>query len=351
MKKCARCLLPETFPGIEYNQDNVCNYCLKWQKYFDRKNKSNKNGGIRLKSRFEKFIANNRSKGEYDCLLCLSGGKDSTYLLYVLKEKYNLKVLAFTCDTGFMSPVAKRNIQKTIDRLNVEHVWQSPGMNFYKKLYSYWLQHRHSGRSMIRTLCPKCIIITLYTAAKIAMEKRIPFIALGFSPVQTGFLKYKNPNLLFFPPRGLFFLLMLTLKWFPEKYLKIPLEESEKEFFNSTWNQAKNLPRFVRPFSALEYNIKKHNKTILAKGLISAGDEHPLHTNCLINLLMLNCDFKRLRYNPYAWEFSRLYREGQLDIEEWSCLEERLEKEIDSGTFEKTFIDSVLKKLALTRFF
>jgi hypothetical protein len=306
---------------------------------------------MRLKSRFENFIAHNRDNREYDCILCLSGGKDSIYLLYLLKEKYKLKVLAYTCDTGFLSAVAKRNIQKTIERLDVEHMWQGPSTDFYKKLYSFWLQRRPSRRSLVRTLCPKCIIVTFYTAAKIAVEKKIPFIVLGLSPYQTGFLKYKNFNLLFFPPRGLFFLLMLTLKWFPEKYFKIPLEKSEREFFNFSWNQAKNLPRFVRPFSALEYNIKKHNEILIREGLISPGDEHPLRTNCLMNILMLHCDFKRFKYSPYAWEFSRLYREGQLDIKEWSALERRLEKEIDTGIFEKSTIDSVLRKLGLTRFF
>jgi hypothetical protein len=144
---------------------------------------------------------------------------------------------------------------------------------------------------------------------------------------------------------------MLLLKWFPEKYFKISIDRNEKEFFDFTWNRAKNLPRFVRPFSALEYNIKKQNEVIHRKGLISPGDEHPLSTNCLINILMLDCDFKRFRYSPYAWEFGRLYREGQLDIEEWSSLEEKLEKEIDAGIFEKKSIDLALKKLGLTRIF
>jgi hypothetical protein len=66
---------------------------------------------------------------------------------------------------------------------------------------------------------------------------------------------------------------------------------------------------------------------------------------------MLDCDFKRFRYSPYAWEFGRLYREGQLDIEEWSSLEEKLEREIDAGIFEKKSIDLALKKLGLTRIF
>ena len=97
-----------------------------------------------------------------------------------------------------------------------------------------------------------------------------------------------------------------------------------------------------------EYSIRKNNATILDKGLILPGDEHPLHTNCLINLVMLRRDFLKLRHSPYAWEFGRLYRENQLDVEEWSLMEAQWEKEIESGTFAKEEIGSVLKRLDLT---
>jgi hypothetical protein len=347
MKKCTRCLLPETFPGIEYGPDNVCNYCLKWDKYLDRKGSALAKSRAHSKARLRRFIENNRGRQEYDCLVCLSGGKDSTYLLYLLKEEYKLRVLAYTCDTGFMSPVAKRNIQRTVDKLNVDHVWKSPGEGFYKKLYSTWLQ-QDPDSSVVRILCPKCIIVTFFTAAKIAMEKQIPYVALGLSPVQTRFLKYKTPNLLFFPQRPLFFLFMLAFKWFPERYFRIPLDKEEREFFTFSWDRIKHMPRFIRPFGALDYSIKRHNTVIRDQGLISPGDEHPLHTNCLINLVMLRRDFLKLRYSPYAWEFSRLYRENQLDVAEWSLMEAQWEKEIESGTFAEEEIDSVLARLDLT---
>jgi hypothetical protein len=246
-----------------------------------------------------------------------------------------------------MSPVAKRNIRRTVDKLSVDHVWKSPGEGFYKKLYARWLS-QDTDSSIVRILCPKCMIVTFFTAAKIAMEKQIPYVALGLSPVQTRQLKFRSPNLLFFPQRPLFFLFMLAFRWFPGKYFGISLDKNEREFFTFAWDKIRHLPRFVRPFSALEYSIRKNNAAILERGLISPGDEHPLYSNCLINLVMLKRDFQNLRHSPYAWEFGRLYRENQLDVKEWSRMEARWEKEIDSDTFEKEVIDSVLKRLDLT---
>jgi hypothetical protein len=141
---------------------------------------------------------------------------------------------------------------------------------------------------------------------------------------------------------------MLAFKWFPERYFRIPLDKEESEFFTFSWDRIKHMPRFIRPFGALEYSIKRHNAVIRDQGLIAPGDEHPLHTNCLINLVMLRRDFLKLRYSPYAWEFSRLYRENQLDVAEWSLMEAQWEKEIESGTFAEEEIDSVLARLDLT---
>jgi len=107
MKKCSRCLLPESFPNIRYNGDGVCNYCLTYTPIEYK-------GETGLEELLDTY--RNRNKGEkYDCVVPVSGGRDSTFTLYELVEAYDMKVLAYNYDNGFVSEQAKLNLKEITD--------------------------------------------------------------------------------------------------------------------------------------------------------------------------------------------------------------------------------------------
>jgi predicted PP-loop superfamily ATPase len=96
MKRCANCILPHTYPGITFDESGTCNHCItyKERKYL---------GGDALKERIESFLKNVRGKSNsYDCVIGLSGGRDSSYLIYYLVKRLNLNVLAYSIDNGFI---------------------------------------------------------------------------------------------------------------------------------------------------------------------------------------------------------------------------------------------------------
>jgi len=113
MRRCAKCILPETFPGIEFDEDGVCNYCRTYEpvKVF---------GEEKLKERLEEY--RNRGK-KYDCIVAISGGRDSSFVLYNMVEKYDMRVLALTVDSGAITPEGYRNIKTITESLGVDHVW------------------------------------------------------------------------------------------------------------------------------------------------------------------------------------------------------------------------------------
>ena len=113
MKRCTACILPETFPGIEFDENGVCNYCGTYEKI-----------QVKGESELEKELSKYRNKGEkFDCLVPISGGRDSSFVLHQIVRKYNMRALAVTVDSGAILPEGYRNIQQVTDALDVEHVW------------------------------------------------------------------------------------------------------------------------------------------------------------------------------------------------------------------------------------
>ncbi len=113
MLRCTKCVLPETFPGIGFDEHGVCNYCLDYQpmKAFGEKE-------------LENVLSQHRNKGErYDCIAPVSGGRDSSFVLHEMVKKYEMRTLALTVDSGFILPEGYRNIRRAIEMLNVDHVF------------------------------------------------------------------------------------------------------------------------------------------------------------------------------------------------------------------------------------
>jgi N-acetyl sugar amidotransferase len=114
MKYCQRCVLPDTRPGITLGPDGVCNAC----KSVGAKGEIDWAGQTkRLHSIFAE--ARRRSKG-FDCLVPVSGGKDSTWQVVICLEQ-GLRVLAVTWRTPGRTEIGQKNLDNLI-RLGVDHI-------------------------------------------------------------------------------------------------------------------------------------------------------------------------------------------------------------------------------------
>lgn len=106
-----------TVPGITFDQEGISNYAkvqLQLMKDFPR--------GEQGKREWEKIVNDMKIAGknkEYDCIMGVSGGTDSSYLLHISKE-YNLRVLAVNIDNGFNSDIAVKNIKKVTSKLGID---------------------------------------------------------------------------------------------------------------------------------------------------------------------------------------------------------------------------------------
>ncbi|HTE28647.1 amino acid adenylation domain-containing protein [Flavitalea sp.] len=165
---CIRCGLPSNYPQVEFDEKGVCNYCLSFEHY-----RQNAQKYFKAPADLQKLLDNVKveRKGEYDCLVLLSGGKDSTYALAKLVGM-GVSVLAFTLDNGYISESAKANIRRVVNVLGVDHVFgETPAMNeiFVDSLKRY------------SNVCNGCFK-TIYTlSTQVAFNKKIPFIVTGLS--------------------------------------------------------------------------------------------------------------------------------------------------------------------------
>ena len=108
--RCTRCVLPDHTPNIVFGEDRVCNYCHTYEKFHYR-------GEAELLRTLDSF---RRPDSKYDCLVGISGGRDSSYLLLKLVKDYGMKVLAVNYENPFTVPQAKANIENAIAALNVD---------------------------------------------------------------------------------------------------------------------------------------------------------------------------------------------------------------------------------------
>lgn len=112
LKRCTKCLLPETFPGIHFDDDGVCSICHEYQhiKYA---------GSDQL---IEELNKTRDVNSYYDCIVPLSGGRDSCYMLHYLVKELHINPVAYTYDWGMVTDLARRNIQRMCSALGVEHI-------------------------------------------------------------------------------------------------------------------------------------------------------------------------------------------------------------------------------------
>jgi len=113
LRRCTRCILPESFPYISFDEKGVCNYCRNYRL---------KNQPRPLDELLDILKPYRRNDGRPDCIVPFSGGRDSTYALHVIVEELGLNPIAFTYDWGMVTDLARRNIARVCGKLGVENI-------------------------------------------------------------------------------------------------------------------------------------------------------------------------------------------------------------------------------------
>lgn len=118
-QRCTRCVMDTTDSKITFDENGVCDHCRNFDKNIAPYWKPQENRFDELEKLAEQ-IRQAGKNSEYDCILGLSGGADSSYLAYIAKEVMHLRPLAFVVDTGWNLNVAVENIEKIVKGLDLD---------------------------------------------------------------------------------------------------------------------------------------------------------------------------------------------------------------------------------------
>lgn len=131
MKYCKQCTMPDTRPGITFNGDGICSACTH---YKSRKNINWKQRWKEFELLCDKYRGMN-GPGEYDCAIAVSGGKDSHYQVYMLKEVMGMNPILFSVEDNFpMTEAGKHNLKNISEEFGCTIISCKPNISAQKKL-------------------------------------------------------------------------------------------------------------------------------------------------------------------------------------------------------------------------
>ena len=116
---CSQCVMDTSDPNILFDANGVCCYCINFNNII-RSSWNTGELGIKALNKLSENIRRQTKKLEFDCIIGLSGGLDSSYAAYIAKEKMKLNPLLFHVDAGWNTDRAVGNIEKLVDGLNLE---------------------------------------------------------------------------------------------------------------------------------------------------------------------------------------------------------------------------------------
>jgi hypothetical protein len=144
LKRCTLCVLPSTFPFIEFDDHGVCNYCRGYKPKYKGLNPK-----IAKQSFIDSLEKYRRADGSPDVLVPFSGGRDSCYGLHLIKHEFGLNPITFTYDWGMVTDLARRNIARFCGKLGVQNILVSADIKTkrenIRKNVSAWLKSPDLG--------------------------------------------------------------------------------------------------------------------------------------------------------------------------------------------------------------
>jgi hypothetical protein len=182
IKVCKRCVLNTGISGVIINEDGLCKECGTY--------KDNSAFNIKMEKMLTKklnaLLTETKSlKKSYDVLVLFSGGKDSAFLLNMVKRKYGLNPLAFSVMHPLVGETASKNMEEITGKLNVDLFKFYPDVHLYTAIMKYGLLEGHRYGLDESLGCRICSTLYMWPALKTAIKLGIPVVMDGVDKAES----------------------------------------------------------------------------------------------------------------------------------------------------------------------
>jgi len=179
VRRCSRCILPETVPFLEFDSSGICSQCSTYEPV-----------EVRPVEELEQRLAPLRSSDGPNCVVAFSGGRDSAYGLHLLVREFGMKPITLTYDWGMVTDLARRNQARMTGALGVEHVLISADIakkrrNIQSNL-SAWMKNPDLGMVPLLMAGDKQFFLH---ARKLASDAGLPLVIFCINPLEATYFK------------------------------------------------------------------------------------------------------------------------------------------------------------------
>lgn len=298
-RRCLKCILPEDFYGITFDEAGFCDYC--------RSSGINKAALSDLRSSAETAVRKRLASGRSRRIIAaFSGGRDSSFVLKYLRENFDAEISALTVDNGYLSPTAIENCGRVTRALGIEHsIFRPPGALMNEVYRASAAPGLHSKASLMRAsgICNSCIRVVDTNIIQLASDSRTEVVAWGYvegqSAVPHGVLECNTESSLPFR------------RSFAERFSTGVSAEAKKLFRLQTEENFNYL--LLCPMVYLQPTDGEINSTLASMGWEAPEDTGAFSSNCRLNDFGIYQHLSLHGKHPYLFKLAGMVRRGQVE--------------------------------------
>ena len=185
IERCTRCVLPVSLPSVELDEAGVCAHCRAYDLLAAEMERTREEREAQLSQIIRKA---KEAKRPYDCIVPLSGGKDSTYVLYLCSQVYGLRCLCATLDNGYLTDGARANIKNALQATGADYMIYQVNRDTMLELYGLCMRNA----SEFCVACNRGIEVTMRA---VAQAFAVPMVMTGHGKLPTYLSDGRMPEI------------------------------------------------------------------------------------------------------------------------------------------------------------